>query len=99
MKTSIIPKIGQIVIVGEPYIKRDKWKMARILNLPASEDGQVRSAVLQTARQKIIRRPLRDLYPIETTAPSHEEVQPIQDSDDDFEIDTIEVQIEEDNSS
>lgn len=41
-------KLGQAVIVCDPNESRNDWKRGRIIDVVVSNDGQVRSATIQT---------------------------------------------------
>lgn len=86
---------------------RSVWHLAKITQLHASQnDNVVRSATLITGKGHTITRPLSDLYPLEVNASNASDVivtTPVsekldtsssQNIDEDFDIDTIEVQEE-----
>ena len=59
-------KIGDIVLVEEPKMKRNKWALGRVTDVSRSRtDGLVRSVELQS-RGKRLRRSVQNLYPLET---------------------------------
>ncbi|XP_060600229.1 uncharacterized protein LOC132753738 [Ruditapes philippinarum] len=64
VQSSESPNLGDIVIIKDD-LPRGQWKLAKIINLRTSRDGQVRSAELETSIEQILRRPLNLLYPIE----------------------------------
>ena len=62
------PKVGDVVIVYEDRVKRNRWKMAVIENLIKGKDNQVRGAKVRViTKGKVVRlnRPVQMLYPIE----------------------------------
>ena len=61
-------KEGDVVLVQEDHVKRNKWKLGRIEEIIRGEDGIVRGAVVRTSNNgnvRRIRRPLQKLYPLE----------------------------------
>ncbi|VDO08217.1 unnamed protein product [Haemonchus placei] len=74
----IIPTVGDVVLLSDPVLPRNSWRMARITKLHSGNDGSIREAELITATKRKIRRPLNLLIPME-----------IQDQkDDDYQKDT-----------
>ena len=63
------PQIGHIVLIHD-NVPRGLWKMGRIITLPESRDGQVRSAAVQLSNGHTITRPLSALYPLEADVAS-----------------------------
>ena len=59
-----VPKVGDVVLIKED-LPRGKWKIGRICELLCGRDQRVRSARITVAPNKIIRRALSFLYPIE----------------------------------
>ena len=60
------PMVGEVVIIEEDYIPRGRWKLGRIKEtLKSDMDGVVRAAQIVTSSGKLIKRPLRMLYPLE----------------------------------
>ncbi|MCG8078604.1 MAG: hypothetical protein JAY75_20500, partial [Candidatus Thiodiazotropha taylori] len=66
IQSSSKPCVGDIILVKDE-LPRSCWKMGKITDLKISNDGRVRSAEVQLASGKIIRRPLPLLYPLETS--------------------------------
>ena len=60
-----LPKINSVVLVKENAMSRNNWKLGRIIELNVSQDGEFRSAKVQTRNRKAIVRPLSLLFPIE----------------------------------
>ena len=57
---------GDVVLVHEENVKRNKWKLGRIDEVIYGSDGVARGAVLSTSQgDGKIRRPLQKLYPLE----------------------------------
>ena len=62
---TLIPRVGDIVLVGDEKVNRSSWKIGRIIELLRSSDKEFRSAkILMKNTSKIIRRPINKLYPI-----------------------------------
>ena len=59
-------KWGDVVLVHDT-LPRGVWKMGKIVALPASRDGNVRSAEVRLSNGHTITRPLNALYPLEAT--------------------------------
>ena len=60
------PVIGEVVLIKEENQPRGSWKTARVTNLIFSEiDGVPRAAKLSTIKGKLLKRPFKDLYPLE----------------------------------
>ncbi len=62
------PTINTIVLIEEEGISRGSWKLGRITQLFKSNDGLIRSAQIQLPNQKLIKRSLKLLYPLEMNA-------------------------------
>ena len=58
------PTIGDVVLVKDE-IPRGCWKLAKIVSLNSSSDGEIRSAKVQLPSGRIVGRPLNLLYPLE----------------------------------
>lgn len=61
-----MPNVGDIVIIKDE-LPRCCWRMAKIVDIQRSKDNKVRSAEVQLASGRILRRPLTLVYPPETT--------------------------------
>ncbi|KII62926.1 hypothetical protein RF11_09136 [Thelohanellus kitauei] len=62
-------KIGQYVLLKED-LKRDIWKVGKIIKLNISNDNQIRSVNLQFENRKTSNRPISKLVPLELNLPS-----------------------------
>ncbi|VDP19783.1 unnamed protein product [Heligmosomoides polygyrus] len=60
-----IPTVGDVVLVSDPVLPRNEWKLARITNTKQGADGGIREAELITANRRKIRRPVNLLVPLE----------------------------------
>ncbi|VDO19526.1 unnamed protein product [Heligmosomoides polygyrus] len=60
-----IAAVGDVVLVSDPVLPRNEWKMGRITDLRRGSDGEVREAELITGTRKKIRRPVNLLIPLE----------------------------------
>ena len=59
---------GDVVLIHEDHVKRNKWRLGRIKEVTSGGDGIIRGAVLKTCREGKegqIKRPLQKLYPLE----------------------------------
>ena len=62
---NLVPRVGDIVLVGDEKFRRSEWKVGRIREVITSSDKNIRSAnVLMKKTGKILRRPINKLYPI-----------------------------------
>ena len=59
------PTVNSVVLVEEMSPKRDQWNLGRIVSLVTSEDGKVRSAMVQIKGQRPVQRTINNLYPLE----------------------------------
>ena len=60
------PKPEEVVLVREPNISRGNWKMAKVIKVICSEIDKVPRAVkLLLSSRRVIKRPLKDVYPLE----------------------------------
>ncbi|EYC22493.1 hypothetical protein Y032_0017g3385 [Ancylostoma ceylanicum] len=59
------PTTGDVVLVSDPVLPRNEWKMARITETHAGLDGEIRDVELVTAAKRKIRRPVNLLIPLE----------------------------------
>ena len=59
---------GDVVLIQEDDVKRNRWRLGRIQEVISGSDGVFRGAVLKTCRDGKagqIKRPLQKLYPLE----------------------------------
>ncbi|VDM55698.1 unnamed protein product [Angiostrongylus costaricensis] len=63
--TRINPTIGTVVLIHDPALPRNAWKMARIIDLNQTETGAIREAQLKLPCGHIARRPINLLIPLE----------------------------------
>ncbi|PAV78070.1 hypothetical protein WR25_09266 [Diploscapter pachys] len=79
---AIQPQIGHVVLVMDENQEKGLWKLARILKLDESADGQIRSAQIRIgATGNVVQKPINLLVPLEisqtdesqTTSESDEE--------------------------
>ena len=64
IKSHCSPHVRDIVLIKDE-MPRGSWKMGKINQLVSSRDGHIRSAKVLTASGRLLRRPLKLLYPIE----------------------------------
>ncbi|XP_065224342.1 uncharacterized protein LOC135848370 [Planococcus citri] len=93
------PKMGDIVLIAEKNIKRNNWKMGKVVKIHQSDDNEVRSLSIKT-KNGIIIRPLCEIYPLELSSESEAHQNdsipmenPFQSPDDDW--DEPEISVEE----
>ncbi|KAK5971506.1 hypothetical protein GCK32_018151, partial [Trichostrongylus colubriformis] len=63
--SSSMPKIDSVVLISDPVLPRNSWKLGRIVALPKSEAGKIREAQLKLPSGRLIRRPINLLVPLE----------------------------------
>ena len=60
------PFIGEVVLIKEELRPRGSWQLGKVEKLLTSEsDGLTRAVVLTTSAGKVLKRPLKLLYPLE----------------------------------
>ncbi|VDP53444.1 unnamed protein product [Heligmosomoides polygyrus] len=59
------PAVGDVVLISDPVLPRNGWKLARITATRGNADGKIREAELVTATRRKIRRPVNLLIPLE----------------------------------
>ncbi|XP_053390685.1 uncharacterized protein LOC128553527 [Mercenaria mercenaria] len=64
IQSDSVPNIGDIVIIKDE-LPRCCWRMARIVDIQRIKDNKVRSAEVQLATGRVLRRPLSLLFPLE----------------------------------
>uniref|UniRef100_W6NFA3 Zinc finger and Integrase domain containing protein n=1 Tax=Haemonchus contortus TaxID=6289 RepID=W6NFA3_HAECO len=65
---NVLPTIGDVVLVCDPVLPRNEWRMARITQTKVGSDGAVREVELITSTRRKIRRPVNLLVPLEVTS-------------------------------
>ena len=66
--TTITPQIGDVVVIHEDNIRRQAWRIGKIVKLLPSKDGQIRACELicsNNGHPGVLRRPITKLYPFE----------------------------------
>ena len=58
---------GVVVLLKKPLVPRVQWKMGKITSLHHSDDGQVRSATVKLSNRRTVNRPIKLLFPIESS--------------------------------
>ncbi|VDK40164.1 unnamed protein product [Cylicostephanus goldi] len=76
--SSLNPKEGAIVLLMDPIMPRNDWRMAKITKVNASSDGAVRELELITSTKRTIKRPVNLVVPLEI---QDEETAPPQDTE------------------
>ncbi|KAL6722409.1 hypothetical protein Aduo_019986 [Ancylostoma duodenale] len=61
----LIPKVGAVVLLCDPLLPRNEWKLARITQTNAGRDGQIREVELITTKKRKIKRPVNLIVPLE----------------------------------
>ncbi|KAK6744587.1 hypothetical protein RB195_011360 [Necator americanus] len=64
------PKIGDVVLVCDPILPRNEWRMARITGTHRGSDKSIREMELITSTHWKIRRPVNLITPLEISAHS-----------------------------
>ncbi len=76
-KRSELVSVGDIVLVHEEKRPRGLWRLAKIETIVRGSDGQARSALVRVhssgTRSKLLRRPLKCLYPLEVRCHNYQE--------------------------
>ncbi|KAK6764519.1 hypothetical protein RB195_024732 [Necator americanus] len=62
--STIVPRKGAVVLISDPVLPRNDWKMARITDTKSS-DGVIREVELITSTRRKIRRPVNLVIPLE----------------------------------
>ena len=71
------PVVGEVVVVHDEHYPRSLWKLGRVTDVIASNDGKVRGAVVKVmtnGKPIILRRPISCLYPLEVMPSSDTDV-------------------------
>ncbi|KAI3378452.1 hypothetical protein SNEBB_011348, partial [Seison nebaliae] len=62
---SRVPRVDEVVLIGEDNVSRQCWSLGRITQLHEGRDGVVRSAALKLSGGRVLNRPLKKLFPME----------------------------------
>ena len=68
VQAKVYPMIGHVCLVEEKLIPRGRWKVAKIIELHKSTDGQIRHVTLVTPDKQKISRPISKIYPLECSS-------------------------------
>ncbi|KIH64175.1 hypothetical protein ANCDUO_05516 [Ancylostoma duodenale] len=63
--TPRLPTKGTVVLISDPVIPRNAWKLGKITDLKPSATGMIREAELQMPNGRKMRRPINLLIPLE----------------------------------
>ncbi|KAL5516727.1 hypothetical protein EMCRGX_G002133 [Ephydatia muelleri] len=69
---------GDVVLIYDADQPRTMWRMGRVESLLQSSDGNVRGASLPVSsgsKSTLLRRPIQQLYPLETSVPVSSDIQ------------------------
>lgn len=69
------PRIGEVVLMHDENAPRGMWKLAKILQLPATSDQKIRTALVRSANGHQLLRPISLLYPLEVAEETQLSVQ------------------------
>ncbi|KHJ93873.1 hypothetical protein OESDEN_06207 [Oesophagostomum dentatum] len=64
--TTLQPEVGQVVLLQDAILPRNKWKLAKIIKLERSTDGEVREVQINQSNGKIGKRPRDQSESLET---------------------------------
>ena len=59
------PKMGQLVLITDPNLPRETWKIARVVDIVGSEKNLPRRFVVEDAKKRRYDRHAMGLVPIE----------------------------------
>ena len=62
------PQAGNVVLIKDD-IPRLQWKLGKVTEVVLGTDGQIRSAMVRTAGNKVLHRPVKLLFPLEEGQP------------------------------
>ncbi|KAK6018228.1 hypothetical protein OSTOST_16199 [Ostertagia ostertagi] len=68
--TPYLPRIGEIVLLGDKHVSRGQWPLAVITKLSHDRQQQVRSVTVRTSSGNVLQRSVNHLYPLEITPQS-----------------------------
>lgn len=63
LTTSSFPTLNEIVIISEPFMPRNLWKLGKIIEKP--DRNIIRSVKIKTVNGRILHRSINRLYPLE----------------------------------
>ncbi|VDL83821.1 unnamed protein product [Nippostrongylus brasiliensis] len=66
-QSKTIPEVGDIVLVNDPILPRNDWKMARITEVKKGTNDDIREVGLVTSTRRKIRQPVNLITPLEIT--------------------------------
>nr|CDJ88867.1 putative integrase core domain protein [Haemonchus contortus] len=75
----LTPLVGDVVLVSDPVLPRNEWKIGRVSQVKQGRDGAIREVELMTSSKRKIRRPVNLLRPLEVQDSAND-----RDSDNDF---------------
>ena len=68
--------INDVVLIEDSRLRRSEWRVGRVSELIKSNDGHVRTAVVnvinENGKQGQLRRPINKLYPVEQSMRNNE---------------------------
>ncbi|KIH61070.1 hypothetical protein ANCDUO_08667 [Ancylostoma duodenale] len=59
------PRLGQVVLIEDPLLPLNAWRLGRISSLEKSNNGEVRQVELRMSNGRTTRRPVNALIPLE----------------------------------
>ncbi|EFO96401.1 hypothetical protein CRE_14524 [Caenorhabditis remanei] len=59
------PAVGQVILITDPDLPRNYWKLGEIVKADPSSDGVLREVHLRTSKGNIIKRPINLVVPLE----------------------------------
>ncbi|VDP01537.1 unnamed protein product [Heligmosomoides polygyrus] len=62
------PEPGQVVLLADPNLPRNTWKMGRVTNVTANSEGIVREVELVMPNRRVTKRAINQLIPLELEA-------------------------------
>ncbi|VDL76635.1 unnamed protein product [Nippostrongylus brasiliensis] len=74
------PQVGQVVLLQEPFLPRNRWRLARIAEIPVSTDGEIRQVRLSLPNGTKTTRPINLLVPLEIGQVSENSVESVLES-------------------
>ncbi|KIH47286.1 integrase core domain protein, partial [Ancylostoma duodenale] len=86
-----VPTVDTVVLIADPNLPRNTWKLGRITEVKSNHEGIVREVELVLPNRRVIRRPINLLVPLELDDTSHPEGQDIVDHTGEVPEQTVEV--------